>query len=244
MHHYRFFPKEGDLFCRITIPYSADGNATRLISVGVSTIYAGDMTLGRGPARSRLFKHLGIEQKRVLALIQSHGKSVRIIDGDTDALIPGDGALTTDRSIVLSVTVADCLPVYLYDPFKEVFALVHSGWKGTGIAENAVEMMVGKFSCRPGDISAVIGPGIGACCYDVPAERAHILGAYGPGVSELRGDQYFLSLQKANIRILEDNGIRAISLVDQCTSCSSFFGSYRRQGAQGFTRMVAVIGFF
>ena len=41
-----------------------------------------------------------------------------------------DGWVTTAPGVLLTVTVADCIPVYLAVPGKAV-ALLHAGWRGT-----------------------------------------------------------------------------------------------------------------
>ena len=41
-----------------------------------------------------------------------------------------DGWVTTSPGVLLTVTVADCIPVYLVVPGRGV-ALLHAGWRGT-----------------------------------------------------------------------------------------------------------------
>ncbi|MBT8397734.1 MAG: polyphenol oxidase family protein, partial [Gemmatimonadetes bacterium] len=42
-----------------------------------------------------------------------------------------DGHLTSSPGVLLAVTVADCVPVFLVDPGKRVAGLLHAGWRGT-----------------------------------------------------------------------------------------------------------------
>ena len=44
---------------------------------------------------------------------------------------PYNGLITNEKNLLLCTVEADCVPVYFYDPVKEVIAMVHSGWKGT-----------------------------------------------------------------------------------------------------------------
>ena len=88
-----------------------------------------------------------------------------------------DGAVTRTEGLVLSLRVADCLPVLLASPTEGV-ALVHAGWRGllAGILETALA----AFS-RPEELSVLLGPGIGPGCFQVgpevaarfPAETVH-----------------------------------------------------------------------
>jgi YfiH family protein len=83
-----------------------------------------------------------------------------------------DAMITRARGVTLVMSSADCVPLMLYDPVREVIALVHAGWRGTarGIAAATVDEMREQFGCRPADIRAGIGPSIGPCCYEVSEE--------------------------------------------------------------------------
>ena len=54
--------------------------------------------------------------------------------------VHADGLITTKKDFLPVVTVADCMPLYLYDPVTGVFGVVHSGWKGTGIVGEAIKL--------------------------------------------------------------------------------------------------------
>ena len=83
-----------------------------------------------------------------------------------------DALITKARGVALVMSSADCVPLMLYDPAREVIALVHAGWRGTarGIVAATVDAMRERFGCRPADIRAGMGPSIGACCYEVSEE--------------------------------------------------------------------------
>ena len=244
MNIIHFSPTEHDFFCKVNLPFGSQVAGGRSISAGFSTIHAGDLALNHDKARNRLFGHLGIAGSRIFSLIQSHGRTVHVYDCNSEVVGNGDSAVTSVQSAVLSITVADCLPIFLYDATKHVFAIAHSGWKGTGIATHVVDTMVREFQSKQSEIDVLIGPGIGDCCYNVPESRARYMEKFGEGVAIARDGEFYLSLQNANINLLKKHGIVKISVIDHCTSCSGFLGSYRRQGPESFTRMVAVIGYF
>lgn len=83
-----------------------------------------------------------------------------------------DGLITNLRGVLLTTIHADCLPVYFFDPLKNVIGLVHAGWRGTaaGIAPKAAALMQKEFRSDPADIQVFIGPGISKCCFEVGAE--------------------------------------------------------------------------
>tara|TARA_B100001964_G_scaffold73966_1_gene83954 strand:+ start:525 stop:1061 length:537 start_codon:yes stop_codon:yes gene_type:complete len=92
------------------------------------------------------------------------------------ARLPGiypdvDGLVTTNSNILLTLKVADCVPVFLYEPLKRIIGLVHSGWRGTveNIVSNAIKLMQ-KNGAESRDIRCFLGPAIGKCCYEVDRE--------------------------------------------------------------------------
>lgn len=81
----------------------------------------------------------------------------------------GDALITQQRGTGLILSFADCVPILLYDPTRQVIGITHGGWRGTarGIVIATIEAMTEKFGCEPQHIYAGIGPAIGACCYEV-----------------------------------------------------------------------------
>jgi len=217
--------------------------------MAVSTLKAGDMSLHHEQGshnRRKLFELLGIESSRVASLTQVHSKKIVLAeDGDAVKHREGDGLITNNRNTILSVTVADCVPIFLYTPTGDCFGLVHSGWKGTGIAAGCVNQMEKRFDVKAEQLSAVIGPSIGPCCYNVDAPRAEQFAMmWGDESAILRGGTHYIDLRKANVRLLEQAGVQNILVAENCTCCDPIFGSYRRQGPDDCTKMVALIGYF
>ena len=151
--------------------------------------------------------------------------------------------MLSDPGLAAAVTVADCMPIWMLDRGSGAFGILHSGWRGTGILAAAVRGMAERFGSRPSTIAVVLGPAIGPCCYSVSEERALRFAAEFGGESVLwRGDSHFLDLRKANISMAERAGIGDLLSIEACTSCDARLGSFRRQGATSFTRMLAVCG--
>ena len=71
-----------------------------------------------------------------------------------------DGLVTNKKGLYLFLLVADCLPIILYDPVKEVIGLVHAGWKGVDkeIVKKAIVKMSKYFESEPQNIVVGIGP--------------------------------------------------------------------------------------
>jgi YfiH family protein len=216
---------------------------------GISLAAAGDMALSRSrilPWRAGYLAGRGIPSDRLYALRQVHSRRVLLIERqsvDETAGIEADGLLTDRPDAVLSVTVADCLPIFLADNRTGAFGVVHSGWKGTGIVGEALTLMASRFGSSPAHVSAVIGPGIGSCCYRVPEERAAFFASEFGAVSVVRdtAGAPCLDLRAANVALLRRGGVEDVTVVTDCTSCSPELGSFRRQGAAGYTLMLAWI---
>lgn len=93
---------------------------------------------------------------------QRHGVEVVRVSapGDGDGVC-GDIAITDLDDTVLGCWVGDCAPIVLIGADRE-FAIVHAGWRG--LAAGVVDVAVDAFS-EP-VVDAVLGPTIGACCYE------------------------------------------------------------------------------
>ena len=101
---------------------------------------------------------------------QVHSNAVEFV------MLPGvypatDGLVTTNSNILLTLKVADCVPIFLYEPLRRIIGLVHSGWRGTvdNIVSNAIKLMQ-RNGAKPRNIRCFLGPAIGKCCYEVDWE--------------------------------------------------------------------------
>lgn len=200
---------------------------------------------GQIPDRARFLDSLGTPSDRVYSVHQVHSKNVILVDDQDPKSLEAaeaDGLVTSRRDVLLTVTVADCLPIFLVDERTGAFGLVHSGWKGTGIVMEALRVMAEAFGTRPSDVTAAIGPGIGPCCYTVPQERYERFRAELGEHAVVRGSGDFrLDLKAANARLIESTGVERVFVTADCTCCSPALGSFRREG-KGFRRMLAFIG--
>lgn len=171
---------------------------------------------------------------------QVHGVELMQVDTGTGWIqIQGiDGWITTAPGILLTVTVADCIPVYLVAPGRGV-ALLHAGWRGTagGILRRGIEGL-GRATNTP-ESQLIMHCGVGICgpCYEVGSEVVEACGlpldGHGPWHLDLR-DQ--LVGQGRQI------GIRQITTSSWCSAHDrpSFFSHRASRGADG--RMVGYIG--
>jgi YfiH family protein len=178
--------------------------------------------------RNRLADHVGLDADAIALGNQVHGTAIERWGAPVDPVRFGftnpeakrpdvDGHTTARHGLGLLVQVADCLPVALASPQR--VAMLHCGWRGLagGIVEHALTL----FESPP---VAVIGPGIGRCCYEVGPE---VLAAFESVPGSAAG-------QKLDLRRVAAAKLAAterIEHVDLCTSCNpDLFFSYRRDG--------------
>ena len=184
---------------------------------------------------------LGFPLERLRTVNQVHGNAVISLDRSEVGSIsgrPADGLITRDVDLALGILVADCVPVFLFDPVGRSAAIVHAGRVGTelGIAAKAVGAMASDHAAEPRHLRAVIGPSAGPCCYEVSQDMADAFAREGFPISGRN-----LDLWEANVQQLVGAGmLREQVLLDgTCTICSETFHSHRRVGDGG--RNLAVI---
>ena len=142
-----------------------------------------------------------------------------------------DGHLTRQPGVLLTVTLADCVPVFLADPAHHAVALLHSGWRGTaaGVLEHGLAAMARAFGTAPEDLFVHLGPAICGECYEV-----------GPGVFEALGEAppsqpAPIDLRGAIRRRALAARIRAgrLTVSDECTLCGDGRYFSHRRGDTG-----------
>ena len=191
--------------------------------------------------RKRFFGALGFMESGSAIPHQCHSSNIHIVSepGEYDAC---DGLVTQTKGLPLIVTVADCLPVVLYDSAKSVLGVIHAGWRGTaqGIVAEAVDLMVKQCGASTSGMVAYLGPSAGVCCYEVGRDVAEV---FSLDQVEQRNDRLFLDLKKANCDQLLSTGLSEenIEISAYCTICTpQLFHSHRRDRNKSGRMMAAV----
>lgn len=201
--------------------------------------------------RRRFFAAFDLDLARSVWCLQVHADGVTVVDGadagrgslEEDSIVTETDALVTDTpGLVLSVTLADCVPVVIYDPVHRAVGLAHAGWGGTvsRICSRTVTVMGERFGTGPGKIVAAIGPSIGAAGYEVGedvVERAEA--AFGGRADELlapaAGGKAHFDLWAANRIDLEEAGVAGdrieVGGISSDTRLEEFY-SHRHEGGR------------
>jgi YfiH family protein len=193
--------------------------------------------------RKIFFNSINVSEKYLAIQQQIHSNTVKIIS-DAGIYPDCDALITKEKNIFLTVSVADCIPIFLYDEANKIIALVHSGWKGTAnnILTKTLELMSDKFDSQPRSIYAFIGPSASKCCYEVGEEVAKFFNE--PFLTKKDDNKINLDLKQANFAQLISYNIPKdnIEVSKFCTICyPDLFHSYRRDGIKS-GRMMGIIG--
>ncbi len=186
-------------------------------------------------------------QKRILiSLSQMHRDECEVITSK-DKLkrrYKGDALLTDRNDIFISVWVADYLPIFLVEEKRRVIGLVHAGWRGTllGIVQRTLEKAKHQLGCKPADFTALFGPCIRSCCYQVSDDVAILFDR--KCTSRTQNSKVTLNLICANLKQLVSCGVKEdkIFVTGKCTFCDEeLFYSYRREKEKA-GRMIGFMG--
>ena len=177
-----------------------------------------------------------LDQSSMASLKQIHSDR-SLLANEPGSIGEGDALMTQLPGLSVSVRTADCFPILLADPETHAVAAIHAGWRGTaaGIARSTLARMQGEFGTIPKNVRAAIGPGIGACCYEVGVDVARqfgigLIGSHLDLAAENRSQLIAAGLDPANIDV-----------VGGCTSCNpaQFFSWRRDRDPNG--RMISFI---
>ena len=170
---------------------------------------------------------------------QVHGDRVVVVDAGgevaaaarAEAREGADAVVCTTVDVPVLLCYADCVPVVLVAPGG--FAVVHSGWRGTiaRISGRAARVLTDATGSSAREISAYVGPHVGAADYEVSQELLdRFVAEFGDGV---RGGGRCLDLGFAVRAALEDAGVPSRSIVDcgiSTVRATDRFYSYRASG--------------
>jgi len=200
--------------------------------------------------RDRFFHGIGCDGMRVVAAGLVHGTVVSEVTSDSPPFIPEtDGLVTRTPGIILSLTGADCFPLYFEDPVSGIMGLSHAGWRGAlgGIVAETIGVMEVLGSERA-DIRLHIGPGIRAGHFVIGHD---ILSRFASFPDEIRRESVNggIRISVALMGIIRRQAFSAgiaegyVSESPECTYClPERYYSYRRDRPDTLQTQVAYIG--
>lgn len=225
----------------------AGGVGTAAYATMNLTHYCGDDPAAVAENRRRLCAGLGIGADRLVLPRQTHGTDSLVVDRaflaldatERDRRLDAVDAVLTDvPGVCIGVSTADCIPVLVADPVRRAAAAIHAGWRGmaAGIVPLALGRLTGELGCRPDDLRAVVGPGIGPEAFEVGDEVYDAFSRAGFDMEHIafrRGAKWHIDLPAAAFLQLEAAGLPldGIMMSGICTySQPDEFFSARRLG--------------
>lgn len=168
---------------------------------------------------------------------QTHSANIKIVQAiPTEEELEGvDSLITQLPGFCLCVSTADCVPVLLYDPQRQVIAAIHAGWRGTvvRIVEKTLAVMKNDFGTEPRDVLACIGPSISLESFEVGDEVYAVFEEEGFDMSRIakKYDKWHIDLWEANRIQLLNAGVmpERIEIAGVCTfkEYTDFFSARR-----------------
>lgn len=194
--------------------------------------------------RKRFFEACGLSGRQIAAAELIHGTHVEIVTPASKHLLPKTDALITQApGIILTLTGADCFPVYLEERSAGIIGLVHCGWRSivAGIIPETIAVLI-EIGGKTDRLMLTLGPGICARHFEI---REDILPAFAPYSEYIENENGIRVDLKAIIRKQAlKNGVREKNIIDsgECTYClKDKYFSFRRDQPKTLETQIAYI---
>jgi YfiH family protein len=182
--------------------------------------------------RQRLCAEIGVAPEALVVGEQVHGRDVVQVSGPCPEPPVADALVTATPGIVLTVLVADCVPVLFADAQHGVVGVAHAG--RPGMAAGVVGATVAALrDLGARDVVARLGPSVCPRCYEVPLAMREDVAARRPESRSLTWDaKPSLDVAAGVLAQLAELDVPARQLPG-CTVESERLYSYRRDGLTG-----------
>lgn len=163
----------------------------------------------------------GTGMPRTVHARQVHGARVHVHQAGPAGLQvcdPADGHVTRAEGVLVTVTIADCVPVFLVAPETRVVGVLHAGWRGaaSGVLETGLESMKAQ-GAEPSELRVHLGPSICGSCYEVGPEVFEALDQVVPPRPEPIDLRAILGARAVRGGVRPDQ----ITASTHCTLCTS-----------------------
>ena len=210
----------------------------------------GDDALNVQKNRRIISDAFGFPLVRLFSANQTHSNHVQILDESftqavdfEDTFNDVDAIICNRPNIACMIQVADCQAQILFDPVRNVFGVVHAGWKGLSqdISGTTIRAMEKTFGSAPGDIIACIAPSLGPCCSYFSSPKTELPEHFHSFID----DKNRVDLWSFATEQLRSHSIKAenIELTKVCTQCQGkdFFSYRRDKTATGRFGIIAML---
>lgn len=148
-----------------------------------------------------------------------------------------DGHVTTTSGILLTISIADCVPTVIVAGTTRAIGALHAGWRGVaaGVLEAGIDAL-GALGAAAATLWVHFGPAICGRCYEVGPEVHEALGLARPAVNTPVDLRAVLAERARRAGVPDEQ----ISTSGWCTRCDSDRFFSHRGGSGG--RQMSVIG--
>lgn len=194
--------------------------------------------------RKLFFEQLEISVDQVAGGLQVHQDE--ILQVTEPGYYSGyDAFITNEKGVFLSVGIADCTPILIFDPVHEAVAAIHAGWRGTlaQIVTKTLFKMQEVYQTNAADCYAFIGTCIDTEHFEVGEDVAE---HFEPQLIHYftHSKKPHIDLKKANFLQLVKSGVSEsqieVSPFSTVLNNDQYFSFRKENGQTG--RMLAVVG--
>lgn len=167
-----------------------------------------------------------ILQKAIVSMSQTHSTNIEVVKNKKLVYSNVDGIFACNKNYALQVKTADCLPIFFIHKHKNIFGVIHAGWKGlkNGIILKSTNLLKSHINDL-NDITAFIGPSISQKNYEVKNE---FIDYFGNEFIDKVEDKFFCNLKGVASSQLQKLGVKNVIDCNQCTYENENYHSYRR----------------
>ena len=181
----------------------------------------------------KVCKKISCNKNKLILLNQIHSNKAHLINKIPNKKPIGDALITSKNKFALGILTADCAPIFIFDPKKNIIAAIHAGWKGA--YKKVVHKTVNELKKKGSniyDLIAVIGPCISKSKYEVKKDfliKFLKQSKKNRLFFHFRKKKIFFSLNRYIESQLKDIGVNNIEIVNKDTYLkNNNFFSYRR----------------
>jgi hypothetical protein len=181
----------------------------------------------------KICRKIKCTKTKLVLLNQTHGNKVFSIKKIPKKKPIGDALITSKSKYALGILTADCAPVFIFDPKKNIISAIHAGWKGAykKIIYKSIDELKKKGS-NVKDLIVVVGPCISKYNYEI---KKDFLSKF---IKQNKKNIRFFSFNKKKIFFslneyirsqLKNIGVKNIEIINKDTYLrkNNFFSSRR-----------------
>ena len=174
-------------------------------------------------AKRTLFK-----QNKILIIPDQYHSNKCLIAKPNNPYPKCDALVTSDNSLILGITAADCLPIIFYDQKNHVIGIAHAGWKGLvkGVVQNTLNKMI-NIGAQKKSIKSIIGPCIRVRSYEVKKDFVKKLKTEYQKFAVRRMQKIYFDLPKLAKYILSESNISSVHDIKKNTFLDKNYFSFR-----------------